>query len=107
MDRYSIISHAIFLLHLSFFPLAASNTSKRGRGVAIGFEVKKRLKSGGKIQGVLFPEERWLPVGPQEKIFKMEVGVVTRLLAPLRVFYWKDMTPALKEPLFQRLEVIT
>ncbi|KAI8555149.1 hypothetical protein RHMOL_Rhmol05G0152000 [Rhododendron molle] len=77
---------------------------KRGRGVARGFEVKRRFKTGGKIKGVIFDEDKWLPVGPAEKIFKMEIGILTRLLAPLHVFYWKRVTAAQKAPLFERLE---
>lgn len=78
---------------------------KRGRGVARGCEVKRRFKTGGKIKGVIFDEDKWLPVGPAEKIFKMEIGILTRLLAPLHVFYWKCVTAAQKAPLFERLEV--
>ncbi|KAI8554840.1 hypothetical protein RHMOL_Rhmol05G0128100 [Rhododendron molle] len=77
---------------------------KRGRGVAQGFEVKRRFKTGGKIKGVIFDQDKWLPVGPAEKIFKMEIGILTRLLAPLHVFYWKRVTAAQKAPLFEHLE---
>jgi hypothetical protein len=88
-------------------PVVASvalKKSKKGRGVARGFDVKRRLKTGGKIKGVIFDEDKWLPVGPAEKVFKMELGIITRLLAPLNVFYWKRMTVAQKAPLFERLE---
>ncbi|WCJ39778.1 hypothetical protein M5689_020740 [Euphorbia peplus] len=77
---------------------------KRGRGKAIGFEVKKRLKEGKKIDGVTIDKDTNFPIGPAEKIFKMEVGIITRMLAPLRVFYWKHMSDDHKQPLFARLE---
>ncbi|XP_031395835.1 uncharacterized protein LOC116207116 [Punica granatum] len=79
-------------------------TKKRGRGLARGFQVTKRLKEGSKIDGVIISEDNYKPVGPAEKIFKMELGIITRLLAPLQVFYWKRMKNEMKEPLFARLE---
>ena len=66
----------------------------------------KRLKEGTKIGGVIIPKDKKLPIGSTEKIFKMEIGIVTRLLAPVRVFYWSEMTKELKEPLFTKLQVI-
>ncbi|OWM77765.1 hypothetical protein CDL15_Pgr012467 [Punica granatum] len=62
------------------------------------------LREGSKIDGVIISEDNYKPVGPAEKIFKMELGIITRLLAPLRVFYWKRMKNEMKEPLFARLE---
>ncbi|KAG5561285.1 hypothetical protein RHGRI_004346 [Rhododendron griersonianum] len=86
--------------------IEAAPIVKRGRGVARGFEVKRRFKTGGKIRGVIFDEDKRLPVGPAEKIFKMEIGILTRLLGPLHVFYWKRVTAVLKAPLSKRLEVV-
>ncbi|WCJ39805.1 hypothetical protein M5689_020765 [Euphorbia peplus] len=80
------------------------NEKKRGRGKARGFEVKKRLKEGKKSDGVTIVKDNYVPVGPTEKIIKIEIGVVTRLLAPLQVFYWKHMPEDKKQPLFARLE---
>ena len=83
-----------------------TTSKKKGRGIARGLEVKKRMKEGGKIDGVHITEGKYLPVGPAEKIFKMEIGVLTRMLAPLRKFYWKDVTDSEKLPIFTQLEVI-
>jgi len=44
------------------------------------------MKEGNKIGGVIIKKSMHLPIGPVEKIFKIEIGVITRLLAPLRVF---------------------
>ena len=65
---------------------------KRVRGVTRAFEVKKRVKEGKRIGGVMIRKEMHLPVGPSEKIFKMEIGVLTRFFALSEIFYWKDMT---------------
>ncbi|XP_065872625.1 uncharacterized protein [Euphorbia lathyris] len=80
------------------------STKKRGRGVARGFAVKNRMKEGNKIGGVIINEELNLPVGPAEKIFKMEIGILTRMLAPIKVFYWKDMTEEHKIPIMEKLQ---
>ena len=63
------------------------------------------MKEGNKIGGVIIKKSMHLPIGPAEKIFKMEIGVITRLLAPLRVFYWKKMTDALKKLIFSKIKV--
>ncbi|XVF44896.1 hypothetical protein PTKIN_Ptkin02bG0160200 [Pterospermum kingtungense] len=39
----------------------AMATTKRGRGLARGFEIKKRMKEGGKIQGVIIENGMHLP----------------------------------------------
>ncbi|XP_050210711.2 uncharacterized protein LOC126661004 [Mercurialis annua] len=81
----------------------ASPIKKRGRGVTTGFEVKKRAKEGTKIGGIIIKKGVHLPVGPAEKIFKMEIGVLTRKYAPKGVFYWTDVTDADKQPILVKL----
>lgn len=83
----------------------ATVTTKRGRGLARGFEVKKRMKQDGKIKGVIIEKGKRLPVGENEKLFKMEVGVITRNNVPLNIFHWKDMKDQHKAPLFQKIKV--
>ena len=47
------------------------------------------MKEGKTIRGVIIKKTMHQSIGPAQKIFKMEIEVVTRLLAPLRMFYWK------------------
>ncbi|XP_055962323.1 uncharacterized protein LOC126687687 [Mercurialis annua] len=79
-------------------------SKKNNRGKGRGFEVKRRTKDGSKIGGVLIAKRHNLPVGPSEKMFKMEIGVLTRLMAPLGVFYWSDVTDANKEAMITKIQ---
>ncbi|XP_050225845.1 uncharacterized protein LOC126675276 [Mercurialis annua] len=79
-------------------------SKRKGRGKARGFEVKRRTKDGSKIGGVMITKRNNLPVGPSEKTFKMEIGVLTRLMAPLGVFYWSDVTEENKKAMITTLQ---
>ncbi|KAK9018658.1 hypothetical protein V6N11_033705 [Hibiscus sabdariffa] len=72
--------------------------------MARGFEVKKRLKQNGKIKGVKIEKGLHLPVGDDEHLLKMEVGITTRNFVPTNVFYWKDVKDEDKVPMFQKIQ---
>ena len=78
---------------------------KNGRGKGRGFEVKKMTKDGSKIGGIVIAKTNRLPIGPSEKIFKMEIGIVTRLMAPLGKLYWSQISAEQKEALLTTIQV--
>ncbi|KAK8560169.1 hypothetical protein V6N12_012972 [Hibiscus sabdariffa] len=45
-----------------------------------------------------------LPVGDDEHLLKMEVGITTRNFVPTNVFYWKDVKDEDKVPMFQKIQ---
>lgn len=59
--------------YIRIYLIIASNAGRRGQGVMRGCEFRTR---------------------------KMEIGIITRLLAPLRLFYLKNVTDRQKDPLF-------
>ncbi|CAL1402049.1 unnamed protein product [Linum trigynum] len=77
------------------------------RGLSKGYEIMKRTGTGGKIDGIYVLENGQSFVGPNESLLKTELGVVTRLMAPIRKYYWSKLTEADKHPLFKKLEVIS
>ncbi|CAI0389069.1 unnamed protein product [Linum tenue] len=88
---------------------AASNATegadkRKSRGKTKGYEVKKRLEEGTKIGGIIIEEGAKAPVGTNDKLWKMEIGVIVRVLAPIGKFFWKDLTEEDKLPLFAKLE---
>ncbi|CAL1388008.1 unnamed protein product [Linum trigynum] len=74
------------------------------RGLSKGYEIMKRTGTGGKIDGIYLLENGQSFVGPNESLLKTELGVVTRLMAPIRKYYWSKLTEANKHPLFKKLE---
>ncbi|CAL1393795.1 unnamed protein product [Linum trigynum] len=74
------------------------------RGLSKGYEIMKRTGTGGKIDGIYVMENGQSFVGPNESLLKTELGVVTRLMAPIRKYYWSKLTEADKHPLFKKLE---
>ncbi|CAL1377980.1 unnamed protein product [Linum trigynum] len=43
-------------------------------------------------------------VGVNEKLFKMEVRVICKMMAPIGKYYWKHVTEEDKKPIFQKLQ---
>ncbi|CAI0461746.1 unnamed protein product [Linum tenue] len=84
---------------------AHTGASKRNkRGKTKGYAVKRRLEEGNRIGGIIIEEGAKAPVGINEKLMKMEMGVVVRVLAPIRKFFWKEVTTEEKIPLFAKIE---
>ncbi|CAL1354856.1 unnamed protein product [Linum trigynum] len=74
------------------------------RGLSKGYEIMKRTGNGGKIDGIYVMENGQSFVVPNESLLKRELGVITRLMAPIRKYYWSKLTEADKHPLFKKLE---
>ncbi|CAL1396455.1 unnamed protein product [Linum trigynum] len=85
-------------------PRVKEAPSRKKRGKTKGYAVKKRLEEGQKIGGIIIEEGAKAPVGSNENLFKMEMGVVVRVLAPIRKFFWTEVTEEEKLPLFAKIE---
>ncbi|CAL1379632.1 unnamed protein product [Linum trigynum] len=87
---------------------AASNAAEGGkknqRAKTKGYEVKKSLEEGSKIGGIVIEEGAKAVVGINDKLWKMKIGVIVRVLAPIGKFYWRELTEEDKLPLFAKLE---
>ncbi|CAI0445970.1 unnamed protein product, partial [Linum tenue] len=85
-------------------PTTEGQSQNKKRGITKGYEVMKRVQDGTKIGGIFLPENGQSFVGPNVNLLKTEIGVITRLMAPLRKYYWSELTEAEKQPLFAKLE---
>ncbi|CAL1406106.1 unnamed protein product [Linum trigynum] len=85
-------------------PTGLEAPAAKKRGLSKGYEIMKRTETGGKIDGIYVMENGQSFVGPNESLLKTELGVVTRLMAPIRKYYWSKLTEADKHPLFKKLE---
>ncbi|KAH7690319.1 hypothetical protein IHE45_02G039200 [Dioscorea alata] len=66
------------------------NYKKRGRGPTINATLAKKKANGQQID-VQFPPPYYKVCGKHAKLFKSEVTILIRQLAPLRVLSWKEI----------------
>ncbi|CAL1370919.1 unnamed protein product [Linum trigynum] len=73
-------------------------------GLTKGVQVMARTTRGSRIDGVFLQENTHTIVGPNQKLLNKEVGVVARMMAPIRKYYWTELTDEDKHPMFVKLE---
>ncbi|CAL1402259.1 unnamed protein product [Linum trigynum] len=85
-------------------PEQPEKTGGRKRGLTKGVQVMARTTRGSRIDGVFLQENSHAIVGPNQKLLNTEVGVVARMMAPIRKYYWTELTDEDKHPMFVKLE---